>query len=166
MRVGGRVWLDGQGWEVVELTGSTVRLIADGRLRTVSVSSLIGNDQVGDDLQVSRTEDLWTVPAVVLAGLSTRQRDALAQKLQALRALVEPEHGDDRNVSERYEATAGELGATVCGNALAILNMNVASVIKNRDHQANAKSGNLRGFSQNVVIHSPAVIAGGLTFKC
>ena len=44
--------------------------------------------------------------------------------------------------------------------------MKVASVIRNRDHQAKAKSGNLRGFSQNVVIHSPAVIAGGFTLRC
>jgi len=113
LRVGGRVWLDGQGWEVAELTGSTVRLIADGRLRTVSVTSLIGDDQIGEEeVQASRTEDLWTVPAVVLAGLTTRQRDVLGQKLRALRALMEPEHGDDRSVGERYEATAAELGVT------------------------------------------------------
>ena len=112
LRVGGRVWLDGQGWEVAELTGHTVRLITDGRLRTVSVTSLIGNDPVDDDLPDSRSEDLWTVPAVVLAGLTTRQRDVLTHKLNVIRGLMEPEVGDDRSVSERYEATAAELGVT------------------------------------------------------
>ena len=97
---------------MAELTGCTVRLIADGKLRTVSVTSLIGNDQVVDDLPDSRSEDLWTVPAVVLAGLNTRQRDVLAHKLEVLRALVEPEVGNDGSVSERYEAAAAELGAT------------------------------------------------------
>src|SRR3954453_16860447 len=44
--------------------------------------------------------------------------------------------------------------------------MKVASVIKNRDHHASAKSGNLTGFSHNVPNHSPAVILGGLTLRC
>ena len=99
--MGGRVWLDGQGWEVAELTGTTVRLIADGRLRTVRATSRIRNDQVGDELPDSRPEDLWTVPAVVLAGLCTRQRDVLTRKLRVMRGLVEPEVGDERSVSER-----------------------------------------------------------------
>jgi hypothetical protein len=34
LRVGGRVWLDGHGWEVAELDGATVRLLADGRQPT------------------------------------------------------------------------------------------------------------------------------------
>lgn len=41
LRVGGRLWLDGQGWEIAEITGSTVLLIAGGRLRTVGVTSLL-----------------------------------------------------------------------------------------------------------------------------
>lgn len=32
LRVGGRLWLDGQGWEIAEITGSTVRLIAGDQL--------------------------------------------------------------------------------------------------------------------------------------
>lgn len=97
---------------MAELTGSSVRLTAEGRLRTVSVTSLIGIHQLGEDLLATGSADLWTISAVVMAGLTTRQRDALAQRLRALRGLVEPEHGDDRSVSERYASTATELGVT------------------------------------------------------
>src|SRR4051812_38059142 len=44
--------------------------------------------------------------------------------------------------------------------------MKVARVIRNRDHHARAKSGNLIGFSHKVPNHSPAVIRGGLTLRC
>ena len=43
--------------------------------------------------------------------------------------------------------------------------MNVARVIRNRDHQARAKSGCLSGLSHRVPIHSPAVIAGGFILQ-
>lgn len=41
LRVSGRVWLDGQGWPVSELTGSAVRLTSGGAARTVSVTGLL-----------------------------------------------------------------------------------------------------------------------------
>lgn len=44
--------------------------------------------------------------------------------------------------------------------------MNVASVMRNRDHQASAKSGYLRGLSQKVVTHSRRSILGGRARRC
>lgn len=41
--VGARVWLAGQGWEVAKLTGDSVRLLREGQVRTVSVTSLAGS---------------------------------------------------------------------------------------------------------------------------
>ena len=46
------------------------------------------------------------------------------------------------------------------------MNIKVARVIRNRDHQAKAKSGYRRGLTHRVPIHSWAVILGGLIFRC
>ena len=113
LRVGGRVWVDGQGWEVADLDGATVRLLSGGRLRTVSVASLAS--ALNDDPELEQhasDESAWTVPAVVLAALSTKQRDALQRRVATLRHVLEPPPGDDRPMSERYTAAAAELGVS------------------------------------------------------
>jgi putative transposase len=113
LHVGGRVWLDGQGWEVAELNGATVRLLGDGRLRTVSVASLA--NAFADDPKPGPNpsdDQCWTVPAVVLAALSTKQRDALQRRVATLRQVLDPPAGDDRPVSERYTAGAAQLGVS------------------------------------------------------
>ena len=46
-QAGGRVGLEGQGWEVAGLTASTVRLTVEGPLRTVSVVDMIHRFSVG-----------------------------------------------------------------------------------------------------------------------
>ncbi len=113
LRVGGRVWLDGQGWEVAELTGRSVRLIADGRLRTVSITSLIGaTEPTADDVQEVGSGHLWVIPSVVLAGLTTKQAETLTARLHTLRQVIEPEPDDSRTLGERYDATATALGVS------------------------------------------------------
>lgn len=114
LRVGGRVWLDGQGWEVAELTGDSARLLREGCLRTVSIASLATSGDAGGPAETvdGLADDLWSIPSVVLAGLSTRQRDALAKKLATLRMLLEPGADDQRGLGQRYEDTAQELGTT------------------------------------------------------
>ncbi len=111
LRVGGRVWYDGQGWEVAELTGTSARLVADGRLRTVSITSLAAAPQTVDDGREG-ADNLWVIPAVVLAGLSPKQRDTLTDKLTTLRRLIEPDPGDDRSLGKRYAETAATLGVS------------------------------------------------------
>ena len=116
LRVGGRVWLDGQGWEVVELTGTSARLLADGRLRTVSITSLIGVTEPAVDDESQDGEDgpghLWVIPSVVLAGLTTKQADALTAKLHTLRQVIEPEPDDARTLTQRYDDAAAALGVS------------------------------------------------------
>lgn len=113
LRVGGRVWLDGRGWEVAELDGATVRLLGDGRLRPVSVASLASAFAV-DPVEGPTLADgqPWTVLAVVLAALSSKQRDALQRQVAVLRQVLEPPAGDDRPVADRYGAAAAQLGVT------------------------------------------------------
>ena len=76
VQVGSRIWFDGQGWEVAAIDGTTVRLLSNG---SIGIGQLLvsridpsGTEEAGKD------DDRWTIPAVVLAGLSTRQQEALA----------------------------------------------------------------------------------------
>jgi hypothetical protein len=110
------VWLDGQGWGVAELTGASARLIAEGRLRTVSITSLIGaTDPAADDGSGDGSEGgswhLWVIPSVVLSGLTTKQADALTAKLHALKQVIEPEPDESRSLRERYGDAARALGS-------------------------------------------------------
>lgn len=110
VRVGGRVWFDGQGWEVSELADGVVRLAtAGGRIRAVSIAALLasiheisGPDE-GDASATDQDPDMWTIPVVVLGTLSTRQRNVLEAKLAVLRRLLEPDSEDDRSLGQRYE---------------------------------------------------------------
>lgn len=111
LRVGGRLWLDGQGWEIAEITGSTVRLIAGDQLRVVSITSLL--DATADLPDEPEPEDgLFAIPALVLASLTTAERSALESQVRVLRRLLGPDPGDDRSVAQRYEAASSELGVT------------------------------------------------------
>ena len=117
VRVGGRVWFDGQGWEIAELADGVVRLAADGRIRAVSIAALLASlheisGPTEDNTSEAEFTDRWTIPAVVLAGLSTRQRDALEARLSVLRRLLEPDEHDDRSLGQRYEDLAAELGVS------------------------------------------------------
>lgn len=111
LRVGGRLWLDGQGWEIAEITGSTVRLIADGQLRMVSVTSLL--NVFADVLDEAEPEDrLFAIPALVLASLTTAERSALESQVGVVRRLLQPDPDDERSVAQRFEAASSELGVT------------------------------------------------------
>ncbi|HEY5846952.1 MAG TPA: hypothetical protein VIT42_09215 [Microlunatus sp.] len=117
VRVGGRVWFDGQGWEIAELADGVVRLAADGRIRAVSIAALLASlHEISDPTEVTTSDvehtDRWTIPAVVLAGLSIRQRDALEARLSVLRRLLEPDKDDERSLGQRYEDLAAELGVS------------------------------------------------------
>ena len=111
LQAGGRLWLDGQGWEVAEISGATVRLIASGQLRTVSVSSLL---DVSADVaaEPEPVDELFAIPSLVLASLSTAERAALESQVGVLRRLLDPDPGDERTVGQRYEAATVELGVT------------------------------------------------------
>ena len=118
-KAGDRVWYDGQGWEVSQLADGFVRLTAGGRIRAVSIGSLLEglHHEVDHSTEPAsqhpaERDDLWTTPAVILAGLSTKQRGALEAKLAVLRRLLEPEDGDDRSLGQRYDAVAAETGVS------------------------------------------------------
>ena len=106
------MWLDGQGWEVSELTGGAVRLTSAGAARTVSVTALLDALHESAEAPVDEGPTRWDIPSVVLAGLDQRQREKLERTLAVLRRLLEPADDDERSFGQRYEALAGELGVT------------------------------------------------------
>jgi transposase InsO family protein len=111
LRVGGRIWLDGQGWEVAEISGSSVRLIAGDQLRMVSVTSLL--NAVNDGVKEPAPDDeLFAIPSLVLGSLTTAERAALDLQVDVLRRLLQPDPGDGRSLAQRYEAASLELGVT------------------------------------------------------
>ncbi len=93
LRVGGRLWLDGQGWEVAELTGTSARLQAGDTVRTVSISSLVGRavDQP-EQADPSETGRTWDVPAMdrqpAVLGVGPRRRDAAPARPRCGRATT------------------------------------------------------------------------------
>lgn len=111
LKVGGRIWLDGQGWEVAEFTGSTVRLISGDQLRTVSVTSLLSASTDGAE-EAAPDDDLFAIPSLALASLTTAEKAALDLQVGVLRRLLQPDPNDDRSLAERYEAASLELGVT------------------------------------------------------
>lgn len=113
VQVGSRIWFDGQGWEVAAIDGTTVRLLSNGSIRTIGIGQLlVSRIDPPDTEEPGKDDDRWTIPAVVLAGLSTRQQEALASRVVALREVLEPDVDDDRSVAERYASAAAQLGVT------------------------------------------------------
>ena len=114
VRVGNRVWLDGQGWDICELTGESVRLRGAESIRTVSLSMLA--DVVIDPPESSEEAAVpagaWEIPAVLLAGLTRAQQEQLSARLTALRRVLEPGPDDDRPIVQRYEMEAATLGVS------------------------------------------------------
>lgn len=114
VRVGGRIWFDGQGWEVCEFADGVVRLTDGGRVRAVSVAALLSSlhdlpRAEGDSQSTDEPTDMWTIPAIMLAALSTRQLGVLEAKLAVLRRVLEPDPDDERSLGQRYEDLAAEL---------------------------------------------------------
>lgn len=114
VRVGNRIWLDGQGWDICELTGESVRLRGADTIRTVSLSMLadvvIDPPESGEEAVVPA--GAWEIPAVLLAGLTRAQQEQLSAKLAALRRVLEPDPDDDRPIVQRYEDEAATLGVS------------------------------------------------------
>ena len=144
LRVGGRLWLDGQGWEVAELTGTSARLQDGDTVRTVSISLLVGRavdrPEQTEPADASRT---WDVPAVLMAGLSSAQQSSLTARLAALRRVLEPNAGDERGILQRYEDEAATLGVsrrTLQRQASRLLELGPAGLVDARLLQQSRRS--------------------------
>lgn len=144
VRVGGRVWLDGQGWEIAELAASSVRLRTADQVRTVSMSMLADafvDAESSDDAAGSGRS--WEIPSVVLAGLSRGQQEMLKTRVEALRRVLEPAPGDDRPILRRYDDEAAAVGAsrrTLQRQATRLLELGPAGLVDARLLQEDRRS--------------------------
>ena len=81
-----------------------MRLVAGGRLRTVSVGTVL-EAMCGptDDPALPGDDDpLFAVPSLLLASLTTKEQQVLESHIKVLRRLMEPAD-DDLTMAERYE---------------------------------------------------------------
>ncbi len=110
-RVGSRLWFDGEGWTVCEITGETVRMLgAGGRHRTAAITDLIAGASALD--RVDSNEDQSGLLSVVgLASLTTKQRSRLEAEVKLFAALLDARTA--HNAGQHMQAAADELGLSL-----------------------------------------------------
>ncbi len=110
VRVGERLWFDGQTWSIASVGAVSVRLVAaDGQQRSAAVEELMQSASAVDDSEeTSATQS--TLGSVVLAGLNRRQRERLDREVEVLSPLLEPLTDGDALVD--VERAAQELGTS------------------------------------------------------
>ncbi len=114
LEAGSRFWFEGEVWEVDTFVGHQVRLRRGVTVRSVSTSALLAAATPLDDTNEDRDQegDPFTLPAVALAALTSKQRREVERKVEELRPLLEPE-SDDLSPTQRLAALAKELGLSV-----------------------------------------------------
>ncbi|MFV0460705.1 MAG: hypothetical protein ACK5MT_18255 [Actinomycetales bacterium] len=106
VEVGATLWFEGQRWTVSELDRGTVVLTAAGQLRRVRTIDLLdraGQDPSDDDAAARDPN------AVLLAGLTTKQRAEAERRAAIIRELLDEPPGDEP-IHQRYQAASTRLG--------------------------------------------------------
>jgi putative transposase len=141
--LGGRVWMDGQGWEIVEFTGPGARLQADdGNVRMVGIGAL-ADVAIDGGTETDPSAGSWKIPSVILAGLGRDQQAALRVKVEALRRVLEPAADDNRSILDRYDDEAARLGVsrrTLQRQAAQLMELGPAGLIDSRLVQLERRS--------------------------
>ncbi|MCW1804141.1 DDE-type integrase/transposase/recombinase [Brachybacterium squillarum] len=107
--VGARLWYEGAAWTVVELDGPNALLRAGDQFKKVHAPSLVG---IAESLDLPTVQDARAeLDAVVLASLSTTQRDDMYRTAKVFDELVLAT--SEYSVNDRYEAAADALGISV-----------------------------------------------------
>lgn len=113
LRVGARVWFEGEMYLVQELGPQRTTLATDGRIRTIATAEAVRHaSPVPDEIEAS---DQFTDGApvnVLLSGLTKSQRDAVETRAKVVRELLEPEDEDGRSLTLRCEAAASAAGVS------------------------------------------------------
>jgi len=110
VRVGGRIWFDGEVWTVCEIDGSRARLLGGGKHRTSSIKELLADASAVDD-PVDANEPPQLLGAIALASLTSKQRARLEKEVATLAPLLgAPSPGVP---DEQLRAAAQDLGIAV-----------------------------------------------------
>jgi len=114
VEVGAQLWFDGEAWTVCELTGAAVRLLAEGgRYRMASVSELLGTATGLDDASGSNGSSEVSA-SIVLACLTTKQREKLNKEVALLSPLVADIGSDgSSHQGDRLHRAADDLGVSL-----------------------------------------------------
>lgn len=112
---GARFWCEGEVWEIDTFLGDQVRLRRGATVRSVSTTALLETASPLDEPGTGQSapDDLFTLPAVVLAALTVKQRREAERKVEELRPLLKAAPDDGRSLRQRVADRASELGVSV-----------------------------------------------------
>lgn len=108
---GSRFWFEGEVWEVDAFLSDQARLRRGTTVRSVSTSALLAAATPLDEPTEEEEGDPFALPAVALSGLTAKQRQAVGQKVEELRPLLQPA-SDGRSRAERLAGRAKDLGVS------------------------------------------------------
>lgn len=108
IRVGSQLWLEGQLWEVQDLTGREATLRAGAAFRSVSVPILVAHARVLGSPELAGSVD--EPSNVLLASLTGSQRRKLQDRVRIVQDLLA---ADDRQLQERTAEMAQAEGMSV-----------------------------------------------------
>ena len=102
-------------WEIDTFLGDQVRLRRGATVRSVSTTALLETASPLDEPGTGQSapDDLFTLPAVVLAALTVKQRREAERKVEELRPLLKAAPDDGRSLRQRVADRASELGVSV-----------------------------------------------------
>ncbi len=115
LETGSRFWFEGEVWEVDAFLGDQVRLRRGATIRSVSTTALLETASPLDEREEGPDSDAdpFSLPTVILAALTVKQRHEVERKVEELRPLLQPGQGDSRSLTKRVAAQAKELGVSV-----------------------------------------------------
>lgn len=104
VRVGEKLWLDGQSWSIAAVGPTTVRLVsAEGAHRTAAIEELMQSaSSVGDPA------DGEAMGSIVLSGLTKRQQERVGREVDVLSRLLATNEGAAPDI----DVAAQELGVS------------------------------------------------------
>lgn len=111
VRVGEKLWLDGQSWSVAAVGPTTVRLVSSGGLhRTAAIEELMQSaSAAADSAEGDADADPYAMGSVILSGLTKRQRERVDREVEVLSPLL----ARNRGAAPDIEVAAKELGISV-----------------------------------------------------
>lgn len=111
VRVGSRLWFDGEAWSVCEVDATTVRLHdGDGRYRTVTVAELIDTASPAGSGHQPDPDGLPLPRNVAWASLSSKKRSTLEREVTVFSVLLESALDERASAVRR---AADDLGVSI-----------------------------------------------------
>ena len=112
VRVGSRLWFDGEAWSVCQVNATTVRLHdGDGRYRTVTVAELVDTASPAEPGHQADPEGLPLPRNVAWASLPSKRRSSLDKEMTVFTRLLEVSGSGEQASAVRR--AADDLGVSI-----------------------------------------------------